>query len=75
MPSLTLTQPPNRARRWFLLNRSVSMSIMNKHGLLERHSLLLTIGILVLATRESVRRRLGAPAALGLPYAREERSR
>ena len=36
---------------------------------------LLTIGILILATRESVRRRLGAPAALGIPYAREERSR
>jgi len=36
---------------------------------------LLTIGILILATRESVRRRLGAPAALAIPYAREERSR
>ena len=36
---------------------------------------LLTVGILSLATRESVRRRLGAPAALGIPYAREERSR
>ncbi|MFQ5913821.1 MAG: ABC transporter permease [Nitrospinota bacterium] len=35
----------------------------------------LTIGILVVATRESVRRRLGAPAALCIPYAREERSR
>ncbi len=35
----------------------------------------LTIGILILATRETVRRRIGAPAALGLPYAREERSR
>ncbi len=35
----------------------------------------LTIGILILATRESVRRRLGAPAALGIPYAREESSR
>ena len=34
---------------------------------------LLTITILVLASRASLRRRIGAPAALGLPYAREER--
>ncbi|MCP4203054.1 MAG: ABC transporter permease [bacterium] len=33
----------------------------------------LTIAILVLASRASLRRRIGAPAALGLPYAREER--
>jgi len=33
-----------------------------------------TIIVLVLATRETVRRRVGAPAALGLPYVREERS-
>lgn len=33
----------------------------------------LTIAILVLASRASLRRRLGAPAALGIPYAREER--
>ncbi len=33
----------------------------------------LTIAILVLASRASMRRRIGAPAALGLPYAREER--
>ena len=33
-----------------------------------------TIAVLVLATRETVRRRIGAPAALGLPYVREERS-
>ncbi len=33
-----------------------------------------TILVLVLATRETVRRRVGAPAALGLPYFREERS-
>ena len=33
----------------------------------------LTIGILVLASRASLRRRIGAPAALALPYAREER--
>ncbi len=33
----------------------------------------LTITILVLASRASMRRRIGAPAALGLPYAREER--
>lgn len=33
----------------------------------------LTIVILVLASRSSLRRRIGAPAALGLPYAREER--
>lgn len=32
-----------------------------------------TILVLVIATRESSRRRLGAPAALGLPYIREER--
>jgi general nucleoside transport system permease protein len=35
---------------------------------------LFTIAVLVLATRETVRRRIGAPAALGLPYVREERS-
>ncbi len=34
---------------------------------------LFTILVLVLATRESVRQRTGAPAALGRPYAREER--
>jgi simple sugar transport system permease protein len=33
-----------------------------------------TILVLVLATQETVRRRVGAPAALGLPYYREERS-
>ncbi|MEO8285106.1 MAG: ABC transporter permease [Chloroflexota bacterium] len=33
-----------------------------------------TIVVLVLATQETVRRRVGAPAALGLPYYREERS-
>jgi simple sugar transport system permease protein len=32
-----------------------------------------TILVLVIATRETLRRRLGAPAALGLPYMREER--
>ncbi|HUS17758.1 MAG TPA: ABC transporter permease [Chloroflexia bacterium] len=35
---------------------------------------LFTILVLVLATQETVRRRVGAPAALGLPYYREERS-
>lgn len=35
---------------------------------------LFTIVVLVLATQETVRRRIGAPAALGLPYFREERS-
>ena len=34
---------------------------------------LFTIAVLVLATREAARRRLGGPAALGRPYAREER--
>jgi simple sugar transport system permease protein len=34
---------------------------------------LFTILVLVLATQETVRRRVGAPAALGLPYIREER--
>jgi simple sugar transport system permease protein len=34
---------------------------------------LFTIAVLVLATGESARRRLGAPAALGRPYVREER--
>ena len=33
----------------------------------------LTIAILVLASRASLRRRIGAPAALAIPYAREER--
>ncbi|OGO72314.1 MAG: ABC transporter permease [Chloroflexi bacterium RBG_19FT_COMBO_62_14] len=32
-----------------------------------------TIAVLVLGSREAVRKRLGAPAALGLPYARGER--
>jgi general nucleoside transport system permease protein len=34
---------------------------------------LFTIAVLVLATREGTRRRIGAPAALGRPYVREER--
>jgi ABC-type uncharacterized transport system permease subunit len=34
---------------------------------------LFTIAVLVLATQETVRRRVGAPAALGMPYLREER--
>ncbi|MCP3962219.1 MAG: ABC transporter permease [bacterium] len=33
----------------------------------------LTITILVLASRASLKRRIGAPAALGFPYSREER--
>ena len=33
-----------------------------------------TILVLVLATRETARKRIGAPAALGLPYFREDRS-
>lgn len=33
----------------------------------------LTIAILVLASRASLKRRIGAPAALAIPYAREER--
>jgi simple sugar transport system permease protein len=32
-----------------------------------------TIGVLVIGSREALRRRLGAPAALGLPYIRGER--
>lgn len=35
---------------------------------------LFTILVLVISTRETVRRRVGAPAALGQPYFREERS-
>jgi ABC-type uncharacterized transport system permease subunit len=35
---------------------------------------LFTILVLIIATQETVRRRVGAPAALGLPYMREERS-
>ncbi len=34
---------------------------------------LFTIAVLVLATGETARRRLGAPAAFGRPYVREER--
>jgi len=34
-----------------------------------------TVAILVLGSREAVRKRLGAPAALGLPYVRGERGR
>lgn len=33
----------------------------------------LTIAILILASRSSMRRRIGAPAALAIPYSREER--
>jgi simple sugar transport system permease protein len=32
-----------------------------------------TIIVLILGSREATRRRIGAPAALGLPYVREER--
>jgi ABC-type uncharacterized transport system permease subunit len=32
-----------------------------------------TIIVLVLGSREAIRKRIGAPAALGLPYIREER--
>ena len=35
---------------------------------------LATIIVLIFATRETARRRIGAPAALGLPYVREEKS-
>ena len=34
---------------------------------------LATILILILGSRESIRKRLGAPAALGTPYIRGER--
>ena len=34
---------------------------------------LFTIVVLVIASREAMRRRIGAPAALGVPYIREER--
>ncbi len=34
---------------------------------------LLTIAVLVIVSTAGARRRLGAPAALGVPYAREER--
>ena len=34
-----------------------------------------TIVILVIGSREAFRKRLGAPAALGLPYVRGERGR
>lgn len=34
---------------------------------------LLTIAVLVVASQERLRRRIGAPAALGLPFVREER--
>ncbi len=34
---------------------------------------LFTIGVLVIASREALRKRLGAPAALGIPYVRGER--
>ena len=32
-----------------------------------------TIGVLIIGSREAMRKRLGAPAALGLPYVRGER--
>jgi simple sugar transport system permease protein len=32
-----------------------------------------TIVVLILGSREAARKRMGAPAALGLPYVREER--
>jgi len=34
---------------------------------------LFTIVVLVIGSREAMRRRVGAPAALGQPYVREER--
>jgi simple sugar transport system permease protein len=34
---------------------------------------LFTIFVLILSSRESMRKRAGAPAALGVPYVREER--
>ena len=34
---------------------------------------LFTIVVLVIGSREALRRRVGAPAALGVPYVREER--
>jgi ABC-type uncharacterized transport system permease subunit len=33
-----------------------------------------TIIVLVIGSREAIRKRIGAPAALGVPYVREERS-
>ena len=34
---------------------------------------LFTIAVLVFGSRQALRRRIGAPAALGVPYQREER--
>jgi simple sugar transport system permease protein len=34
---------------------------------------LFTIAVLVIASREALRKRLGAPAALGIPFVRGER--
>ncbi len=34
---------------------------------------LFTVFVLVIGSRAAMRRRMGAPAALGLPYVREER--
>ena len=36
---------------------------------------LFTIAVLVIGSREAMRRRVGAPAALGQPYVREERGK
>ena len=36
---------------------------------------LFTIIVLVIGSREALRRRVGAPAALGVPYIREERGK
>ena len=36
---------------------------------------LFTIFVLVISARSAMRRRLGAPAALGVPYVREERGK
>lgn len=41
--------------------------------LLDTLPYLFTIAVLLLATRQTLRRRIGAPAALGLPYERESR--
>jgi simple sugar transport system permease protein len=41
---------------------------------LEMLPYLLVIGVLILASREALRRRIGAPAALGTPYTRGERT-
>lgn len=64
-------------RRLPLDLQSVPLFLQNPHlgYFMNMLPYLFTIVVLVIGSREALRRRVGAPAALGLPYVREERGR